>query len=88
MPLADDEGLAGFALRVERVELLLEPLLGGFAGVDGATDGSASPRPLGRVLLIAGPAGDGHRTGGRLITPKNRGPDHCTPVIRAGDQGQ
>jgi predicted dehydrogenase len=32
--LAADESLAGFALRRERVELLLEPFLGGFAGVD------------------------------------------------------
>src|SRR5437773_2661721 len=32
--LAADVGLAGFALRLERVELLLEPFLGGFAGVD------------------------------------------------------
>src|SRR5712691_8795382 len=34
--LAADIGLAGFALRLERVELLLEPFLGGFAGVDRA----------------------------------------------------
>src|SRR6267142_1906832 len=34
--LAADVGLAGFALRLERVELLFEPFLGGFAGVDGA----------------------------------------------------
>src|SRR6266850_370661 len=32
--LTADVGLAGFALRLERVELLLEPFLGGFAGVD------------------------------------------------------
>src|SRR3989440_6559244 len=35
--LAADEGLAGFALRRERVEFLLQPFLGGFAGVDRAT---------------------------------------------------
>src|SRR5260221_799862 len=35
-PLAADKGLAGFALRLQRVELLLQPVLGGFAGVDGA----------------------------------------------------
>src|SRR6266446_1979775 len=34
--LAADVGLAGFALRLERIELLLEPLLGGFASVDRA----------------------------------------------------
>src|SRR6266446_6867882 len=34
--LAADIGLASFALRLERVELLFEPFLGGFAGVDRA----------------------------------------------------
>src|SRR3984893_17828058 len=34
--LTADVGLAGFALRLERVELLLEPFLGRFAGVDRA----------------------------------------------------
>src|ERR1700730_7764002 len=34
--LTADVGLAGLALRLERVELLFEPCLGGFAGVDGA----------------------------------------------------
>src|SRR6202022_2454180 len=34
--LAADVGLAGFALCLERVELLLEPFLGGFPGVDRA----------------------------------------------------
>src|SRR5439155_18029405 len=36
MALAADVGLAGFALCLERVELLFEPFLGGFAGIDGA----------------------------------------------------
>src|SRR5260221_13237094 len=35
-PLAADKGLAGFALRLQRVELLIQPVLGGFAGVDRA----------------------------------------------------
>src|SRR5205085_3591002 len=34
--LAADEGLAGFALRRERIEFLLQPFLGGFTGVDRA----------------------------------------------------
>src|SRR5207247_11471720 len=43
--LAADVGLAAFALRVERVELLFEPLLGGLAGVDGtALAGRITPR--------------------------------------------
>jgi hypothetical protein len=36
MLLACDVGLAGFTLRIERIECLLEALLRGFAGVDGA----------------------------------------------------
>ena len=38
VPLAPDEGLAGLALGMQRVELLLEPLLAGFAGVDRAAE--------------------------------------------------
>src|SRR4051794_999546 len=34
--LTADERLAGFALRMQRVEILLQPFLGRFAGVDGA----------------------------------------------------
>ena len=37
--LADDEGLARFALGIQRVEALLEPFLGGLACVDGAGQG-------------------------------------------------
>src|SRR6202011_5876281 len=48
VPLALDEGLTGFALRLKRIELLFEPLLGRLAGVDGATDRSPSSHPLGR----------------------------------------
>ncbi|MEI2757102.1 MAG: hypothetical protein V9F46_11700 [Chitinophagaceae bacterium] len=48
--LAGDVGLAGLALGIERVELLLQPFLGGFPGVDGAAQladegfGGAFPR--------------------------------------------
>src|SRR5262249_28579818 len=44
VPLAVDEGLTGLALRLQRIELLLEPLLGRFAGVDRTVHGSAPPR--------------------------------------------
>jgi hypothetical protein len=47
VPLALDEGLTSFALRLQRIELLFEPLLGRLAGVDRATDCSASSHPLG-----------------------------------------
>ena len=36
--LTGDKGLAGLALCKQRIEFLLEPLLGGFAGVDGAAN--------------------------------------------------
>ena len=55
VPLAADEGLAGFALRGERIELLLQPFLGGFAGVDRAAPAarvsSRHRRPL-RLNLV------------------------------------
>src|ERR1700680_4349197 len=44
MPLAVDEGLAGFALRLQRIELLFEPFLGRLAGVDRTAHGSVPPR--------------------------------------------
>src|SRR6267154_4067778 len=45
LPLAVDEGLAGFALCLQRIEFLLEPLLGRLAGVDRTTArGSGPPR--------------------------------------------
>src|SRR6476661_252727 len=44
VPLAVDEGLAGFALRLQRIEFLLEPFLGRFASVDRTTDSSVPPR--------------------------------------------
>ena len=40
--LARDVGLAGLALGVQRVEVLLQPLLGGLAGVDGAAAEAAA----------------------------------------------
>src|SRR6202040_4363415 len=43
VPLAVDEGLAGFALRLQRIEFLLEPFLGRFASVDPTADCSVSP---------------------------------------------
>jgi len=68
-PLAVDEGLANFALCLQRIEFRVEPLLGGFAGVDRAADG-----------LPLNDLGD-QNARARLLTPKNRGPDQCAPVI-------
>ena len=44
VPLARNEGLASLALRLQRIEFLLEPLFGRFAGVDRTADGSVPPR--------------------------------------------
>src|ERR1700757_1536136 len=72
VPLAVDEGLAGFALRLQRIEFLLEPLLGRFASVDRTTDGSAPPHCgswFFHCLALAS------TTRARLPRSKNRGPD-------------
>jgi hypothetical protein len=41
--LAVDESLTGLALRLQRIEFLFEPLLGGFAGVDRAANPFVPP---------------------------------------------
>ena len=46
MTLARDVGLTCFALRVERVELLLEPIVGRFSGVDRAVENHAGLRAI------------------------------------------
>ena len=94
VPLARDVGLAGLALGIEGVELLLQPLLGRFAGVDGAAQAQrAAARPCGRSCclrralvmrrppLSAEPLPD-------VTMPKKRGPDQCAPVMCFGDLGQ
>lgn len=57
MLLAGNISLAGFALGIERVEILLQLLFRALTGVYGTTD----------------PA--------HQLTPKNRGPDQCAPVM-------
>ena len=77
--LAGDVGLACFALGVEAVDLLLQPFLGGLAGVDGAAELSA-PRASSCAPPVvlepeegpAVPAGPGDLTGDagkRLVRP-------------------
>jgi hypothetical protein len=46
MPLAYDIGLARLPLSIERIEFLLEPLVGRFAGVDRAADGEPGSRGI------------------------------------------
>jgi hypothetical protein len=49
--LAGDEGLGGFALRIERVELLFQTFFGGLAGVDGAADRRRCARNAGGMTV-------------------------------------
>jgi hypothetical protein len=76
--LAGDVGLTYFALRVERVELLLEPIVGRFSGVDRATKNLAGLRRSG-FRMFALRALD--RAACVLSQPKKRGPDQWAPVI-------
>src|SRR5262249_10938520 len=52
--LAVDEGLSGFALRVERVEILIEALISGLTSVDGAPNVAAGDA-LGVGFLLQSP---------------------------------
>ena len=75
MGLALDVGLAGFTLSFERVEFLLQALVGRFAGVDrAANDLLGRHRPEPAALLAP-------RTFRLSSRPKKRGPDHRAPVI-------
>src|SRR5262249_6719256 len=80
--LAGDEGLTGLALRLQRIEFLLQPLLGGFARVNRAAHGSFPPRAAGRPPRHW-PAPAGEEARALFVKPKNRGPDQCAPVIRS-----
>src|SRR6185312_4683020 len=87
--LAGDERLTGLALGVERVEILLQPLLAALSRIDraathGSIDLSATGnrsnhwRPSRRA--DASPESCGPAVGLRF-NPKNLGPDQCAPVI-------
>src|SRR6516165_2202542 len=80
--LAGDKGLAGLALRKQRIEFLFEPLFRGFAGVDGAANPRVPPcaeAHWSRHRPALAPA----KALTRLVRPKNRGPDQWASVIRA-----
>src|ERR1700736_576738 len=76
MPLAVDEGLAGFALRLQRIELLFEPFLGRFASVDPTADCSVPPPGSwylhwpGSVTRMHALACQDQRTGGPTNVPR------------------
>ena len=83
--LAADVGLTGFALRGQRVEFLLQPLLGGFAGCR-SRNACGSRHPAALLLSIGALARSGSREKCRVadrpsFNPKKSGPDHAVPVI-------
>ena len=69
MGLTADIGLRGVLLGVERIEILLKPVVGRHPGVDGAA------HRLNRPFLHGRPSDDG------LSRPKNLGPDQRVPVM-------
>src|SRR5262249_42274895 len=80
--LAGDKGLAGLALRLQRIEFLVEPLLRRFAGVDCTANPCVPPcaeAHRSRHWLALAPA----TALARLVRPKNRGPDQWASVIRS-----
>src|SRR6266576_2690232 len=73
MGLTLDVGGGGLILRVQRVELLVEPVLGGDPRIDRAADRHDGGSLHGRAS-IAGRSSLSRR-------PKKRGPFHLVPVI-------
>src|SRR5258706_10873900 len=73
MGLAFDVGGSGLVLRVQRVELLVEPLLGRDPRVDRAADGLDRSSRHGRASVANRPS--------LSRRPKKRGPFHLVPVM-------
>ena len=73
-------GLAGFTLRFERIELLLQPLLGRFARIDG-TAFCGQRHPAASLLSISAPAEPVTWEDRFGFSPKKSGPDHAVPVM-------
>src|SRR5690606_29310091 len=85
MSLRADIGLTSFPLSFQRVEVLIEALLGRLAGVDRTAESSllahaASPCSwvVARTLVVSGCLG---RAEAGRSNPKNLGPDHLVPVM-------
>src|SRR6266404_370445 len=73
MGLALDVGGSGIVLSIQRIELLVESMFRGDAGVDGTADG-----PDRRSLHDRAPASN---RSSLSLRPKKRGPFHLVPVI-------
>src|SRR5258708_28568543 len=73
MGLTLDVGGGGLVLRVQRIELLVEPVLGGDPGIDRTADWLDRSSLHGRTSMV-----------GRSclsLRPKKRGPFHLVPVM-------
>src|SRR5258705_4822188 len=68
-----DVGGSGIVLSIQRIELLVESMFRGDAGVDGTADG-----PDRRSLHDRAPASN---RSSLSLRPKKRGPFHLVPVI-------
>ena len=79
MTLAHDIGLASFPLGVERVELLLEPIVGRFARVDRAAE--SLRRTSDDQASACSPSALSTERPAPFLKPKKRGPDQWAPVI-------
>src|SRR5258705_5332852 len=73
MGLAFDVGRGGLVLRVQRVELLVEPVLGGDTGIDRAANLLHRRSLHGRTPIVD--------LSSLSRRPKKRGPFHLVPVI-------
>jgi hypothetical protein len=74
VPLAHDVGLARLPLGVERIELLLEALVGRFSGVDRAADGESGEH---RLLHAARCRLPDHKARTEKIAPHAQRPHGC-----------
>ena len=75
--LAGDVGMARVALGVDGVVLLVQPLVGGLAGVDGAAQAALQDVAHRRDPFFLA----GFFAAAGALSPKNSGPDHRVPVI-------
>src|SRR5262249_42228326 len=73
-------GLTGFPLGIERIELLLEPLLGRFTGVDRAPNDLPS-RAAHEPSALRTVSGSTNRRFLLSRSSKNAGPDQLVPVM-------
>ena len=81
--LASDVSLAGLALSVEGIEVLLQTLLGGLAGVDGTAQLALDTACIAVGAPYSWPVSTAcsAKAFGARLSPKKRGPDQWAPVI-------